>query len=73
MHWDSRSCFIGVVDLSSPRKIFFGRTLSGITRRVSMNFIQQFRVAPGTRLKLKDIDPGLKDVDESRRNISQFW
>ncbi len=38
-----------------------------------MNFIQQFRVAPGTRLKLKDIDPGLKDVDESRRNISQFW
>ena len=32
-----------------------------------MNFVQRFRVAPGTRLKLKDIDPGLKDRGESHK------
>nr|WP_202947418.1 hypothetical protein [Zavarzinella formosa] len=36
-----------------------------------MNFLQRFRVAPGTRLKLKDVEPGLKDNDESRKDADK--
>ncbi len=36
-----------------------------------MNFVQRFRVAPGTHLKLKDIDPGLKDDLGSRNDAEK--
>ena len=35
-----------------------------------MNFAQRFRVAPGTRLNLNDIDPGLEDSDEGHEEAA---
>lgn len=32
-----------------------------------MNYSQHFRVPPGTKVKLKDIDPGFKDLHESHK------
>ncbi len=33
-----------------------------------MNYMERFRVAPGTSVKLKDIDPGFKDDHEGHKN-----
>ena len=32
-----------------------------------MKYVNRFRVAPGSKVKLKDIDPGFKDHHKSRK------
>ena len=36
-----------------------------------MKYIDQFRVAPGSKVKLKDIDPGFKDHHENRKEAAE--
>jgi len=36
-----------------------------------MNYLEQFRVVPGTRVRLKDIDPAFKDRHESHEQAAQ--
>ena len=32
-----------------------------------MNYVKRFRMAPGSKVKLKDIDPGFKDHHKRKR------
>jgi PPK2 family polyphosphate:nucleotide phosphotransferase len=36
----------------------------------SVNYVQRFRVPPGTKVKLKDIDPGFKDHHEGHKEAA---
>ena len=36
-----------------------------------MNYVERFRVAPGTSVKLKDIDPGFKDDHEGHKKAAE--
>ena len=36
-----------------------------------MKYINRFRVAPGSKVKLKDIDPGFKDHHESHKEAAE--
>ena len=36
-----------------------------------MNYLERFKVAPGSRVKLKDVDPGFKDHHESHKAAAE--
>ena len=36
-----------------------------------MKYVNRFRVAPGSKVKLKDIDPGFKDHHESHKEAAE--
>ena len=36
-----------------------------------MNYLQQFRVLPGAKVKLKDIDPAYKDQHQSHEQAAE--
>jgi PPK2 family polyphosphate:nucleotide phosphotransferase len=36
-----------------------------------VKYVKRFRVAPGSKVKLKDIDPGLKDNHKSRKEVAE--
>jgi PPK2 family polyphosphate:nucleotide phosphotransferase len=38
---------------------------------VNVNYLEQFRVVPGTHVKLKDIDPAFKDCHESHESAKE--
>ena len=36
-----------------------------------MKYVNRFRVEPGSKVKLKDIDPGFKDHHESHKEAAE--